>query len=182
MPLTKDLSLTAKHIAKLDYSQVVAYHPDCDIAIIQQNNAGKRVAPLGTVKSQGKIKTAGMGLTGDVLLGEGKYYLDVNFIDSDLFSRCPASITDAPVQSGMSGGGVYNENAELVGIISGISSSKFRLLDGRKLGNERTSVFVSTLYVKEWLIREVDNYNEEHSDNLTSTSFLSLTSSYKAEK
>ncbi|MDD1796023.1 serine protease [Enterovibrio sp. ZSDZ42] len=158
VPITAELSLTAKHIAQLDYSSVVAYHPDCDIAIIKEDNTGKNVAPLGTIQTNEATTTVGMGLTGKVLIGQGKYYIDVNFVDSSLFATCPASITDAPVQSGMSGGGVFNEEGQLVGIISGISGSGFKLLDGTDLGNERTSVFVSTLHVKPWLEEAIATY------------------------
>ncbi|WP_281544108.1 trypsin-like peptidase domain-containing protein [Grimontia sp. SpTr1] len=167
VPLTPEISLTAKHVAKLDYSEVIAYHPDCDVALIKEDNTDKRLASLGTVQTDGGITTVGMGLTGKVLLGKGKYYRDVNFVDSTLFARCPASITDAPIQSGMSGGGAFNENGELVGIISGMSSSGFRMLDGSTLGNERTSVFVSTLYVRGWLIESIETYYGDSIDNLT---------------
>ncbi|OEE58792.1 hypothetical protein A1OK_01950 [Enterovibrio norvegicus FF-454] len=167
VPITPELSLTAKHIAKLDYSTVVAYHPDCDIALIKEDNTGKNTAPLGTVKQNESITTVGMGLTGKVIVGQGKYFIDVNFVDSSLFASCPASITDAPVQSGMSGGGAFNHKGELVGIISGISGSGFKLLDGTDLGNERTSVFVSTLHVKPWLAEAIENYYGQAMDMLT---------------
>ncbi|MGF1766009.1 serine protease [Enterovibrio makurazakiensis] len=174
VPISQELSLTAKHIAQLDYSSVVAYHPDCDIAIIKENNVGKSFAPIGTIQRDQATTTVGMGLTGKVLIGEGKYYIDVNFVDSSLFARCPASITDAPVQSGMSGGGVFNENGELVGIISGISGSGFKLLDGTDLGNERTSVFVSTLHVKPWLVETIESFYGESQDVLTANLQTSL--------
>ncbi len=145
VPLTKELSLTAKHVASVSYQPVVAYHPKCDVAIVEKQSELDAFPPLGVVNSQGKVFTYGMGLLGDLLVGKGIYYQDVNFVDSHIFKACPASITDAAIQSGMSGGGVYNAQGELVGIISGMSSNKFRLLDGTDLGNERTSVFVSTL-------------------------------------
>ncbi|WP_028024900.1 serine protease family protein [Enterovibrio calviensis] len=167
VPITPELSLTAKHVAKLDYSSVVAYHPDCDVAIIKENNDGKNLSSLGTIGTDEATTTIGMGLTGKVLIGQGKYYIDVNFVDSALFAKCPASITDAPVQSGMSGGGVFNDKGELVGIISGISGPGFKLLDGTKLGNERTSVFVSTLHVKPWIEKAVESYYGESSGVLT---------------
>ncbi|MFL7011109.1 S1 family peptidase [Enterovibrio norvegicus] len=158
VPLTEDLSLTAKHVAKLDYSTVVAYHPSCDVAIIKEDNRNKRLAPLGRVSANDNVKTYGIGFSGKAIVGEGKYYLDVNFVDSSLFANCPASIMDAPIQSGMSGGGTFNEKGELVGIISGMSGSSFKLLDGRELGNERTSVFVSTLHIKDWIADSIESY------------------------
>ncbi|STQ74778.1 trypsin-like peptidase domain-containing protein [Grimontia hollisae] len=182
VPISEELSLTAKHIAKLDYSDVVAYHPDCDVAVIKENNQGKTIASLGTVSQAESVTTVGMGLTGKVLVGKGKYYLDVNFVDSTMFANCPASITDAPVQSGMSGGGTYNHQGELVGIVSGMSGSGFRLLDGTTLGNERTSIFVSTLHIRPWLVNVVEAYYDDSIKNLTaskitvSTHFLDDTS------
>lgn len=181
VPITPDLSLTAKHIAKLDYSDVVAYHPDCDIALIRQDNRDKKIAPLGIVNQQESVTTVGMGLLGDVLIGEGQYFLDVNFVDNEMFADCPASITDAAVQSGMSGGGMFNSNGELVGIISGMSGEDFRLLNGEELGNERTSIFVSTLYIREWLIEVVDDFYADSPDSLATSTIMQSTT-YLGEK
>lgn len=180
VPISEKLSLTAKHIAKLDYSEVVAYHPHCDVAIIKENNQGRTIAPLGTVAQTEPVTTVGMGLTGKVLVGKGMYYLDVNFVDSAMFANCPASITDAPVQSGMSGGGTYNYKGELVGIVSGMSGSGFRLLDGTELGNERTSIFVSTLYIKPWLIEVLEQYYGKHIEDIAGEA-VGFTTAYLTE-
>lgn len=169
VPITSELSLTAKHVAKIDFSEVVAYHPDCDIALIKEENTGKKLASLGKIHSQESIKTFGRGLTGKTLVGEGKYYQDVNFVDSKMFARCPASITDAAVQSGMSGGGAFNAKGQLVGIISGMSGSRFRMLDGSEVGNERTSIFVSTYFVRDWLISEVEQFYGDTIEHLAVT-------------
>ncbi len=158
VPLTENLSLTAKHIATYTYNSVVAYHPDCDIAIIEQDNSKEDLVALGNIYPEKAVSTYGRGLTGNLLEGVGKYYLDVNFIDSDLFENCPASVMDAPIQSGMSGGGVFNDSGELVGIISGMSGAKFKLLDGQELNLERVSVFVSTNFVKDWIKEQVTAY------------------------
>lgn len=158
VPLTENLSLTAKHIATYTYNSVVAYHPDCDIAIIEQDNNEEDLTVLGNIYPEKAVSTYGRGLTGNLLEGVGKYYLDVNFIDSDLFENCPASVMDAPIQSGMSGGGVFNDSGELVGIISGMSGAKFKLLNGQELNLERVSVFVSTNFVKDWIKEQVTAY------------------------
>lgn len=34
-PITPNYSLTAKHVAKYSFNSVLAYHPNCDIAIIK---------------------------------------------------------------------------------------------------------------------------------------------------
>ncbi len=161
VPLTEKLSLTAKHIATYAYNSVVAYHPNCDVAIIEQENTKEELVASGYIYPEKYVATYGRGLTGNLLEGTGKYYLDVNFVDSDLFKNCPASVMDAPIQSGMSGGGVYNEKGELVGIISGMSGANFKLLDGKELNLERVSVFVSTNFVKEWIEEQVAEYEKQ---------------------
>ncbi len=162
VPLTEKLSLTAKHIATYAYNSVVAYHPNCDVAIIEQENNKEELVASGYIYPEKSVATYGRGLTGNLLEGTGKYYLDVNFVDSDLFKNCPASVMDAPIQSGMSGGGVFNEKRELVGIISGMSGANFKLLDGKKLNLERVSVFVSTNFVKEWIEEQVAEYEKQN--------------------
>ncbi len=162
VPLTEKLSLTAKHIATYAYNSVVAYHPDCDVAIIEQENTKEELVASGYIYPEKSVATYGRGLTGNLLEGTGKYYLDVNFVDSDLFKNCPASVMDAPIQSGMSGGGVYNEKGELVGIISGMSGANFKLLDGKELNLERVSVFVSTNFLKEWIEEQVAEYEKQN--------------------
>ncbi|WP_129120592.1 S1 family peptidase [Veronia nyctiphanis] len=159
VPLTEELSLTAKHVAQYDFSEVVAYHPNCDVAIIKADNSDKKLPLLGKVFPNDNLNVYGFGMTGKVITGKGKYFLDVNFLDSAIFKKCPASITDAPIQSGMSGGGVYNEKGHLVGIISGMSGSGFKVLGQQDLGNKRTSVFISSLFIKGWLQYTVDKYH-----------------------
>ncbi|MDD1782434.1 serine protease [Enterovibrio sp. ZSDZ35] len=166
VPITDELSLTAKHVAKIDFSDVVAFHPDCDVALIKQDNTNVSFPPLAKLNEKDALITVGKGLGGEILKGVGIYYLDVRFVDSDMFANCDASITDAPVQSGMSGGGVFKTNGELVGIISGISGSGFRLLDGRELGNERTSVFVSMQNIESWLATSIEAHYDKRIDEL----------------
>ncbi|PKF49220.1 serine protease [Enterovibrio nigricans] len=166
VPITSELSLTAKHVAKADFSTVISYHPDCDIALIKQDNTNITFPALAKVSEQDDLITVGKNLSGQVLKGEGIYYLDVQFVDSQLFATCLASITDAPIQSGMSGGGVFNKEGDLVGIISGMSGSSFRLLDGRELGNERTSVFVSMQNVEAWLTEAIEAHYGKQIDEL----------------
>ena len=37
-PITPELSLTVAHVAKLNYDKVIAYHPQCDLAIVESRN------------------------------------------------------------------------------------------------------------------------------------------------
>lgn len=157
VPLTSEVSLTAKHVAELDYSRVIAYHPHCDLALIEQDNRTKPLPTLGIIYSYQSVMTVGKDMFGNTLIGEGQYYRDIYLPGHELFEQCPASIADAPVQSGMSGGGVYNSNSELVGIISA-KVYEVRLQDGTKIETERISLFVPLLFARGWLIDELAEF------------------------
>lgn len=158
-PLTPQLSLTVAHVAKINYDKVVAYHPYCDIAIVESNNDALEYPELGVIYPRQAVQTFGMSPTGDVLSGSGVYHRDLMLVDTSYFQKCPASITDAPVQDGMSGGGVYSSRGTLVGIISARADpDNIRLMNGEEHGIERISIFVALNYVRDWLEEEVSNY------------------------
>ncbi len=161
IPLTRHLSLTARHVAERDYSDVVAFHPNCDLAIIKDENSGKVLPVIGVVSGSEPVITVGKGFFGDTLLGRGVYHRDVNFVNYEYFETCPASLIDAPIQSGMSGGAVLNDKYELVGIITS-KASNVELLNGQNLTMPRVSVFISLLYSSPWLIDTLFDYYEGH--------------------
>ncbi len=165
-PITPELSLTVAHVAKLNYDKVVAYHPYCDIAIVKSNNSALDYPNLGLVFPNQPVRTFGMSPTGDVLTGSGRYRRDLLLVEVPYFKKCPASVTDAPVQDGMSGGGVYNDNGSLVGIIAARANPRdIRLLSGEPHGLERISIFVPLNYVRDWLEGAVDDFygNQQYS-------------------
>lgn len=153
VPITENLSITAKHIASYDFSSVVAHHPSCDISIIKSDNKGKSIHPIGTVSPNSELKTFGRDLWNPLktLYGEGKYLQDLFLIDNQWNSTdCTLSVIDAPIQVGMSGGGVYNNREELVGVIVAMGGLDFKLVEtDQKLG--RVSLMVSTLFIKDWI-------------------------------
>ena len=158
-PITPNLSLTAAHVAKTNYDKVIAYHPECDLALVESDNSVQSFSSLGLVYPNDKVQTFGMNFTGQVLRGDGAYHRDLMLIESKYFKACPASITDAPVQDGMSGGGVYNEANELVGIIAAVArKGDIRLLNGEQLPIERVSIFVALNFVRDWLDAQVQSY------------------------
>lgn len=153
VPITENLSITAKHIASYDFSSVVAHHPSCDISIIKSDNKGKSIHPIGTVSPNSELKTFGRDLWNPLktLYGEGKFLQDLFLIDNQWNSKeCILSVIDAPIQVGMSGGGVYNNKEELVGVIVAMGGWDFKLVEtDQKLG--RVSLMVSTLFIKDWI-------------------------------
>ncbi len=151
VPITENLSLTAAHVAKSNYDKVVSYHPECDIALIESDNSGKALPNLGLVYPGQKVRMYGMDGNNQILVGTGVYHMDLNFVNNKYFKQCPGSVADAPIRQGMSGGGAYNENGELVGIIAAMAGKDTKLLNGEPLELERLSVFVSINYVRPWL-------------------------------
>ncbi|WPC74258.1 S1 family peptidase [Vibrio porteresiae] len=169
VPITKELSLTAAHVAKFNWDLVVAYHPDCDIAIIKSDNSKVENFPdLGLVYVNETVITYGKDGFGNMLKGKGVYHTDLHFSNNSYFKKCNASITDAPIREGMSGGGAFNEKGELIGIIAAIASKRnTRLANGEKLPYDRLSLFVSLNFVKDWLNSEVDNFYQSKDSVLT---------------
>ncbi|MGL4734419.1 MAG: serine protease [Enterovibrio sp.] len=165
VPITENLSLTAAHVARLNYARVIAYHPICDIALIAADNRGKKFPNMGLVYKNHEVTTYGVNFNGDILVGHGYYRRDLRFVNYSYFNRCPASVMDAPIQNGMSGGGTFNSLGDLVGIIvASADKSDTRLISGEKLPYDRISLFVSINYVRDWLNDAVDQY---HGDELS---------------
>lgn len=159
VPLTKELSLTAAHVAKLNFANVVAYHPTCDLAIIESDNSQAVLPTLGFVRQGESVFTYGMDGFGEMLTGKGTYHLDLTFANRQYLEDCPGSVMDAPIRGGMSGGATYNAQGELVGVITAMASKwDTRLANGKELPYDRLSLFVSMNYVQDWLNSEVQNY------------------------
>lgn len=160
VPITEELSITAKHIASYDYSTVVAHHPSCDISVIRSDNRGKMIHPIGAIYPDSEVKTYGRDQFNPLktIYGEGKYLYDLYLQDNQWNDEdCTLSIIDAPVQIGMSGGGVFNENIELVGIIVAMGEWDTKLANtNKKIG--RVSIMVPTLFFENWLTDVKDNF------------------------
>ncbi|GIB16265.1 TPA: serine protease [Vibrio cholerae] len=159
VPISEHLSLTAAHVAKLNYTRVIAYHPTCDIALVESDNRGKKMSKLGLVYPDQSLKTLGVDAVGRTIYGDGKYFTDLYFTNYEYFTKCPASITDAPIQSGMSGGGAYNSDGELVGIIAAMIDPHTVKIDGRPFKiADRLSAFVSINFIANWLYDSIEEY------------------------
>ncbi|MDS1821642.1 serine protease [Vibrio parahaemolyticus] len=162
IPLTEDLSLTAKHVASYDYSNTISYHPTCDVAIIERENRGKNIPSLGTIEENKPVKTFGRSIINPykTIYGKGVYLFDIHLTASELNDdECLISLIDAPVQIGMSGGGVINEKGELVGIISSFLNGKVTSADGVEV--KRASTMISTKFIEDWIKMETKKYYEQ---------------------
>ncbi|MEZ8295943.1 trypsin-like peptidase domain-containing protein [Vibrio splendidus] len=149
VPISESVSLTAAHVAKYDYSSVIAYHPDCDVALIKSNNKNKHILEIGLVHSGESVTNYGFEFTGNIVRGEGKYVMDVT---ADGYPNCNYSLNDAPQKSGMSGGAVLNESGQLVGIMHGIGTNIPVLHDSNeKVILDRYSYFVPIRFIEDWI-------------------------------
>lgn len=162
VPLTKNLSLTAAHVAKVNWDHVVAYHPDCDIAVVEQDNSNAKLPEIGKVYVGGVTHTYGKRWDGSTYRGDGVYNSDWTFPDNEYFKTCNASITTASVREGMSGGAVTNDKGELVGIISSYGQPKQLIhADGTPTSIERVTLFTALNGVSDWLSDVVNTYEAQ---------------------
>ena len=158
IPITDSISLTAAHIAKYDYSNVIAYHPTCDVALIEENNQGRKKMRLGMIYSGETLTNHGYDMSGKVVKGEGIYVMDVIIAT---YPECNYSLNTAPQMSGMSGGPVINSSGELVGVIHGIGYKPPILLEKDEAVHlERYSYFVSINFIRDWLETELEAFGE----------------------
>jgi hypothetical protein len=158
IPITDSISLTAAHVAKYDYSNVIAYHPTCDVALIEQNNQARKKMRLGMIYSGEALTNHGYDMSGKVVKGEGIYVMDVIIAT---YPECNYSLNTAPQMSGMSGGPVINSSGELVGVIHGIGYEPPTLLENDEAVHlERYSYFVSMNFIRDWLETELEALGE----------------------
>ncbi|OOF21168.1 S1 family peptidase [Salinivibrio sp. IB872] len=159
VPITPTLSLTAAHVADFSRDKVIAVHPRCDVALIEADNRDLALPPLGLVYQGDAIEVYGKSSAGNVLNASGHYYMDLMISGFKEVENCPSSITDAPVRGGMSGGGAFNSNGELVGILVGFAHPEKTTLDnGERLDLARMTIFVSINYIHAWLETKAARY------------------------
>lgn len=157
IPITDTMSLTSAHVARYDYSNVIAYHPVCDVALIEANNKNKNKLKMGMIYSGESLTNYGYEFTGKVVKGEGIYIMDVIIQE---YPECNYSLNTAPQKSGMSGGPVINSTGELVGVIHGIGFDPPVLLETNEQVNlERYSYFVSIKFIRDWVDSHIKDMN-----------------------
>jgi len=115
------------HDGKSYPAKVIGHEPDNDLAVIKVDAAGLNAAVLGTNKNMkvgNKVYTVGNPL------GELTYTMTsgiVSALDREIVGRDGTSINmfqiDAAVNPGNSGGPVYNDRGEVIGIVSAKYSS-----------------------------------------------------------
>lgn len=129
----------------------VFYHPTCDVALVREK--GDNVVDVGKLYTNDNVSVAGYPIYMPLSISEGKYHTDVDLdAGSYPYPDCVYSLTDAASAQGMSGGGVYNENEELVGVYVGILSDlKFHDAGNEHLNDKTLSAFIYLGVVRDWI-------------------------------
>jgi hypothetical protein len=117
---------TVAHNRPLLVGQEVYYHPRCDFALIKIADEGD-YPEVGFAFYEKNVFHVGYPIFGIGSSHKGEARGDViNTTDN-----CMYSATDGTVISGMSGGGVFNESGQLVGVTTGVMFNNLEWPDGK---------------------------------------------------
>lgn len=132
-----------KMILSLTRGEVI-YHPTCDIALFKVKTSN--ILQFDKVSSiDEKLFASGYPIMLPLVFNEGNWIGDI--VTSDRLN-CVQSMATFNVTSGMSGGGVWNEKGNLIGVVVGILD-KATFPDGTTYKN--VSVWQSLYGVKDWI-------------------------------
>lgn len=120
------------------------YHKICDVVVYKGKDKGEGVK-LGSFDYGDTLYTVGYPMIMPLTSSKGTYQGYVY----EPSNPCRYFTTDAAIASGMSGGGVFNEKGELVGIIRGVMKTTLVWDNGHTIKNP--TIFTNLEYVKDWL-------------------------------
>lgn len=150
--ISNEWIITAAHgstILNIKYDTVI-YHPTCDVALVKSSGNGG--VDLGYLYQGETVYTSGYPAMMPLSINSGTYYGDATVPSHPQAPNCTYSITDATVVGGMSGGGVFTDRNELVGIISGIVwDVNFTNTKLPELNGSDVTIFVPLAGVESWI-------------------------------
>lgn len=121
----------------------VYYHPYCDIALVRSD--GNSTQHAGVVYPHQGVTHVGYPIGLPLSSSKGEYLGDV-YVSG--WKKCLMSATTAHVMSGMSGGGIYNDKGELVGVTHGFSLGD---VSWKNRSYFQPAIFVPLYGVRDWL-------------------------------
>lgn len=139
-PYKQKYSLTAAHVVDKE-KQILSKHDKCDVALIYKSYKASNDDPIfAESKINEKVVAYGFphGNKKEVELS-GKIIGYKNVTNGDYTKGCAVAIMDFNVENGMSGGPVYNNKNQIVGII--FATDKYK----------RQSYMVPYESIKDWL-------------------------------
>lgn len=160
---------TVAHNAPLLIGQDVFYHPRCDFALIRVKDEGN-IPTLNYVYENDTVFHTGYPIFAGYSSHEGKYLGEVQ----DNKDGCKYSATNGTVIGGMSGGGVFNEKGEAIGVNVGVMLSSVKWKDKSEVS---PAVFMSFPAMNDF-ITEVTGINFypgfDQSNKLTESELLAI--------
>lgn len=151
IPLTPEYSLTAAHVAKTAVQRVKSYHPYCDLAIIYHKNDAKTLAQFRSSDIGDPVKMYGYSFISALPVESSGVNLARTAIRNGWNkSPCIAMASNAGVVQGMSGGGVYNSDETLGGVIVGYSDAIKNGRNGKVILKD-VSLYIPYGQFKNWL-------------------------------
>ncbi|MCZ4058508.1 serine protease [Pantoea sp. LMR881] len=155
IPLTPEYSLTAAHVAKYAVQRVKAYHPYCDLAIIYHKNDANTLAKFRSSDIGDAVKMYGYSFISAMPVESSGVNLARTAIrNSWNKSPCMAMASNAGVVQGMSGGGVYNSDETLGGVIVGYSGAIKNRRSGKIILKD-VSLYIPYGAFKGWLEKNI---------------------------
>lgn len=155
IPITPEYSLTAAHVAKYAVQRVKAYHPYCDLAIIYHKNDAATLAKFRTSDIGDPVKMYGYSFISAMPVESSGVNLGRTAIRNDWNkSPCLAMASNAGVVQGMSGGGVYNADETLGGVIVGYSSEIKNRRSGKVIMKD-VSLYIPYGDFSNWLLHNI---------------------------
>ncbi|MFV9669482.1 serine protease [uncultured Pantoea sp.] len=151
IPLTPEYSLTAAHVAKTAVQRVKSYHPYCDLAIIYHKNDAGTLAKFRSGDIGDPVKMYGYSFISAMPVESKGVNLARTAIRNNWNkSPCLAMASNAGVVQGMSGGGVYNSDDTLSGVIVGYSDAIKNGRNGKVILKD-VSLYIPYGQFKNWL-------------------------------
>lgn len=157
-PVSPHYSLTAKHVAKYTTDKVIAYHPQCDIALIKSNNNKQEVPVFSSTGVDEKVTDYGYSFISIMPVSSSGKVMSYMKLDSGYNTlKCPVLFSDMGSRKGMSGGPVYSGN-NVVGVT--ISYQDGYDKEGQYFKSPGT-LFVPFQNIKTWLIEEINKTEDK---------------------
>ncbi|AOQ26824.1 hypothetical protein [Vibrio phage S4-7] len=141
----------------------VYYHPYCGIALVKEYEEGVSPVTFSSIKENEPLTLIGYPMGTPLASNQGYH---VGFLNIASYIKCTAvDATTATTVSGMSGGGVFNSNEEVVGVIGGIVTDDITIIGGKYDQQTLTtsSYFTNVYEVRDWIesVTGVDYFKEE---------------------